>query len=296
LKAKTAEIAIISLKNTPDTDIKLIKITQDIFTDHYGFSIFPLDHSRYVNLHDSILVTGGMEKGISYQNCYLITVTNIDNKFSLLISSYPPMIEKRERHNLIYLEHIKSVLVCSGFYSKTCEINSLNSSGWNYISEMKDYRANATMFCVNDRYVYCVGGFKVTDRDKPQGGSYLNSLEYIDSHDFNKGWTNVDLGSINSSFRLCAMGVINISKNKILLVGGYDGAKYLTDINECLFENEGIISGINLNRRSSELGKGVIFTSNQVFSKTSYNMMLNFDSNCKLIRYENNSQEFSIRG
>jgi hypothetical protein len=298
LKAKTSEVAIVPIKDTPDTEIKLIKITPDSFTDNYGFSIFPLDHSRYVNLHDSILVTGGMERGFSYENCYLVTINNIENRYTIIISNYVPMQEKRERHNIIYLEHLKSVLVCSGFYTKSCEINNLNfntSTSWSYVPEMKEYRANATMFCVNNRYVYCVGGFQVIDRERATGGVYLNSLEYADSLDFNKGWTNVELSSLNISLKLCAMGIMTCSANKILIVGGYDGNKYLAEVSEMSFDQDGIISRINMNGKVSELGKGIIFTSNQIFLNTPFNKMINFDSNCRLVTYDLSSGEFSVK-
>jgi hypothetical protein len=299
IKGKSSEVIIIPLNSTPDSELKTIKITPECYTDKYGFASFPLDHSRYVNLHDSILVTGGMERGISFENCYLIKILkdNLTNNYTATVINYSPMKQKRERHNIIYLEHLGAVLVCSGFYTKTCEINYLgsNDTEWKALPPMCEFRANATMFCVNKRFVYCVGGFQVLDRDKPLGGVYLNTTEFIDTANFNSGWKSIDLLMFNSSLKLCAMGVINRNPNQILLVGGYDGLKYLTEINELVFDKDGNFMKIVPNGARKELGRGVIFTSNQNFIATPYKKMLNFDSNSRVVSYDPESDEFSVK-
>jgi hypothetical protein len=297
IKGKNTEVTIVPINSTSESEIRTIKIGTDCFTDSYGFSSFPLDHSRYVNLHDSILITAGMEKGISYDNCYLITITNLNNNYTAIVSNYAPLKEKRERHNIIYIEHLGAVLVCSGFYTKTCEINYLNSKDteWKFLPPMRESRANATMFCVNRKNIYCVGGFHVPDKDKPHGGTYLNSVEFIDTTNFNSGWKYLELMSFNSNLKLCAMGVINSNQNGILLVGGYDGQKYLTEVNEFLFDQDGNIIRVIPNGPKRELGRGVIFTSNQNFISTPFKKMINFDSNCRLLLYDYENEEFTVR-
>jgi len=296
IKAKNSEIFAVPLAK-PDTNIKIIKLNSSSFLDTYSFPTFPLENSRFVYIKDSILVTGGSEKNIAYEKCYLINNTNINDPISVSITNYAPMREKRERHNIIYLEHIAAVIVCSGFYTKSCEINYLNSNRqeWELLQPLREHRANATLFCVNNRFLYCVGGFQVIDKELPKGGVYLNSLEYLDTSELRNGWKFVDLMSLNISLKLCAMGVINVSSDKVLLVGGYDGEKYLTELNECIFDQNGILTKINQKGPRNELGKGVIFTSNQKFSDAVNNKMINFDSNCRLISYDKEKGTFGFK-
>lgn len=299
VKGRSSEITIVPINSFPNCEVTTIKLQSENFTDSYGFSSFPLDHSRYVNLHYSILVTGGMEKGKSFENCYLITITkeNSPNKYTATVTNYAPMRQTRERHNIIYLDYLGAVLVCSGFYTKTCEINYLSSNdiGWRLLPSMHEYRANATIFCVNKRYVYCVGGFQVLDKERPQGGVYLNSAEYIDTANFNIGWKKVELNSFCCDIKLCAMGAINLSPNKILVVGGYDGQRYLTEANEFVFDQDGCLIKIIHKGAKKELGKGVIFTSNQNFISTPSRKMINNDSNCRVISFDLDSEDFAIR-
>ena len=79
-----------------------------------------------------------------------------------------PMKESRQNHNIIYLPKRNSVLVCGGQNTKSCEeynlnqvhfeieSDSYNNGQWISLPTLNQPRANASMFCVNDNYVYCV--------------------------------------------------------------------------------------------------------------------------------------------
>ena len=88
------------------------------------------DKSRFVNLGQSALLTGGMtHKNTISNKCYLIGLIENDSSnnanFSLSVTPYGNFKEPRERHNLIYLPNKNFVFVCGGFYSKSCEYTDI---------------------------------------------------------------------------------------------------------------------------------------------------------------------------
>lgn len=283
LKIKTNEILVID-KKFPDV-INIIKLDSVRFIDGpFPLKTFPPENSKFVNLGSAILLTGGLEGGVTFDKCFTITPTIEQGKYSAMVNVASPMYEKRERHNIIYCEAQDYVVVCSGFYSNSAEFYSIKEGTWKILPSLKEVRANASMFQVNDRYVYCIGGFHV-EKDK-SNGNYLNSCEFLDLNDFaNKGWTHVDLEKFGK-MKLCAMGIINLSPNKILLVGGYDGEKYLKTLQEIEIDNDlKSIKNIKNLGEKPNLGRGLIFTSSPQFMKMGGNAVA-FDMTSRLISYD----------
>lgn len=201
-----------------------------------GIKDFPQTNYKYVNLGDSILVTGGsVPQNKSQSKCFLIKVF-CNPGITCNIFSYESMAEPRDRHNIIYLSSFNSVVVCSGFYNNSAEINNISTQKWSSLGKLKEMRINATMAFINDRYVYVISGFKLIADKK---GSYMNSCEYLDINNKHQGWTLVDYSNLgNVTIAASAMGVISLAKNKIVLLGGWDGTNNLSNFTEVNFQED----------------------------------------------------------
>ena len=284
-KNRAPEVLILNPSDNPDI-AESIKIEDWCFLDNKPSIHFPPEYSKHVNIGDSILITGGMDKGVSIKECFFLKVSRDRNKHNMIITSYPPMIDKRERHNLIYLEDIKAVLACGGFYTKSAEITSLEGRNWTEIALMKEQRANATMLYHNNKTVYCFGGFHVGERANASTGSYLGSCEFIDVKSPAAIWNFVDLEAVYKvNLKLCAMGVISLRPNNIFLLGGYDGHKYLSCMHEIIFEDDKIAK---IQRRIDShpaIPRGVIFPTSAEFLRWG-DTFYNFDFQMKIVQFD----------
>ena len=190
------------------------------------------DHSKYVNLGQSVLLTGGkVSKDEKSSKCYLISLieNNSPSKYEVNIDPYEALNEPRERHNLIFLPNKNTVFACGGFYTRTCEYTDLYKLKWEFTSSMNKSRGNATMAYINNRFLYILGGYQIYPNEK--SGSYLNDLEYFDMDNFSKGWTLINfINKGGYNLALCAMGVVPIADNQILLCGGFSGKEYQKDV------------------------------------------------------------------
>ena len=292
-KAKTQEI--LSLDPELDQDkAQSVILDDNCFLEGRLPANFPPEYSKSVNIGDSILITGGISSGSSLASCYHLQVTKKNNRYNVIVSNYKPMLEKRERHNMIFLDDIKSILVCGGFYSKTAEITKLGQNTWTELPLMKEQRANATLLYYNHKTVYCFGGFSVPDKVAPSLGVYLGSCESFDIHNPNATWFNFDLEKMfNVNLKLCAMGVIELRPSKFILVGGYDGHKYLSDINEIEFNGDHVSTIRNLGK-NERLVRGVIFPSTGKFSQIGDDYF-NFDFQNRVVQFNEHSKEFLIK-
>lgn len=278
--------------------IKTLKIDESCYLhdekNSYKQALFPYENSKYVNVGgNSALVTGGNFQKASTDHCFKITIIapSDDNQTEkLTISKYPNMISKRERHNIVHLPDINQVVVCSGFYVKGCEytdLNSIDSKKWRKLPDLSESRGNATIFYLNNRFIYILGGFKVNEST----GEYLNSLEYMDFLKKDK-WNLIKMENLTAhSIRISAMGVIGLDKDRVLLVGGYDGSSYLKSGFNVEFE-DGVIKSFE--KKENLLSRGSIFFSNPMFMKLNDNLCFNFELQAKAILYDYYKTEFQF--
>jgi hypothetical protein len=239
---------------------------------------FPFKHSKYVNIGESLVLTGGCPfENTSTNECLVIHASFRNGEVVLSFSDFPTMIDKRERHNMIYLPNYKTILACCNFQTSTsCEIIEISNiqAQWKKINSLTEPRANATMAYVDNRWIYCLSGFKVLGN----GGKYLENYEVLDYSSPGKRWVQYSFNTDMRRMSLSAMGVIPYTEDRVLIIGGYDGQKY---VNECFtieFSNGEIKSTSD---NETTLQSGVIFTQNS-FVKCG-NRLLNFDFNNKLI-------------
>jgi len=314
IKSKPSNEIIIF--NIVQNTLKTLRIDESCFQvseqQNQSFTrpaLFPYENSKYVNIgSNSALITGGNSQKNPSDTCFKVTIVAASDENSsaaekVQISKWPSMQTKRERHNILYIPDSNQVIVCSGFYVKSCEsleipVNVHNSSGnssssdrfrWRSLPELAEPRGNATMFYVNSRFVYILGGFKVNDST----GEYLNSLEYLDIQQHKKHssssaatsrWNFVNIESLSQNpLRISAMGCLSLGVDRILLVGGYDGSSYLKDGYEVQFE-DGVVKGFV--HKESLLPRGSIFFSNPMFMKINNNISFNFELQGKGIVYD----------
>ena len=213
------------------------------YNEKYGLFTLPLndenlkripDKSRYVNLGQSVLLTGGMSKeNKPSTECYLISLIENDHSikpnYSTNISLYGDLNDKRERHNLIFLPNKNCIFACGGFFCKSCEYSDLYKGNWELISPLNKSRGNASMSYVNDRFIYIMGGFELKYNDP--NGCYLNDIEYFDINNFENGWKLINFENPHKyNLYLSAFGVVPISKSIFLICGGFDGKEYKNNV------------------------------------------------------------------
>lgn len=286
LKQKSNEVVIFDTKSKT---FKTVKITNSNFIDtKQTFNTFP-DNSRYVNLGNSVLITGGYKDRQSSALCYLMLLSqnHSHTEYEINIMSYPNMNEARERHNILYLKDKESVMVCSGFFNENVEITNMNNQTWKNLPKLNDVRANAAMAYVNNRYIYCFSGFKI---NQAKVGQYLNSVDILDYDNPSKGWTLFNFESINMNLKLCAMGVIGISDNSMILCGGYDGTQYKNESYR-VETKDNVIARVE--RLESNLPGNHIFIHNAYMR--SDNLAYNYDLQLNLISYNPMATENQFR-
>ena len=186
---------------------------------------------------------------------------------------------KRASHNIIYIKSKNKVFVCSGEYNNDCEYLDLNDDNNKWIklkNKMNEYRANASLFCINDRYIYCVGGFNFNLR------KYIHGYEVFDLDDKNLKWYFYNISNLNNC---CNMGIINVDNKNIIFVGGkfnnnYLSSVYKVEINE---DENKIESVIEINHNN--ITKDIMFYNSQNFINFG-NKFICFDSFAKSIEFD----------
>jgi hypothetical protein len=192
---------------------------------------------RSINVgNNTLLVTGGNIKlnGLNQlsKSCWLLSwdikehlVDSSDklNSYDFKYNRYPDMEEARSRHNIIYLPDKNLVFTCASIDKTpilTSEYTDLRIRKWFKINaRMNNARGNATMAYIDNRFIYCIGGFQY------ESAKYLSSLEVIDSNTWYE-WNLVNFSDhlpIHIVGPKCTMGLIQKSKNEIIIFGGFDG-------------------------------------------------------------------------
>ena len=250
------------------------------------------EKSKFVNLGQSVLLTGGKtkdKKNLS-KKCYLIGLIENDLSnninYSINVSQYGDFKEGRERHNLIYLPNKNFVFACGGFYCKSCEYTNVYNGNWELLKPMNKSRGNASMAYVNERFIYIMGGFELNQN---LNGNYLNDIEIFDVNNFDIGWKIINFANPNGYYLgLTALGVIPLSKSLFLLCGGYDGKEYKDNVYkvDCNNPNSPLVEKIKV------LQNYTIFTHN-MFYKIGKNYF-NFDFLGQMYEFDHENWKFDI--
>jgi hypothetical protein len=240
--------------------------------------IFPFK-SKYVNLGQSLLLTGGMIEEEILNKCYLMSVIKTKNKldYKIIINSYGDLIEKRERHNIIFLPDKNLVFICSGYLTDKCEYTDLSKGIWEEIKPLNKIRINGAMAYINHQYIYIFCGFNMEGKKE----IYLNDLEYFDIENYERGWTTINyMNDKEYNLSFGTIGVIPVEKNSFLICGGYNGKDYNSKIYkiDCSDHEKPIIDIGDKNKN------WFIIFRNSLFCKIGQ-AHFNFDFSSKLYRF-----------
>ena len=271
-----------------NSEMKYLKITKNNFENPSdSFINFP-DNSKYVNIGNSIVLTGGLINRYLINSCYLITINKSQNneEYEVKIKPFGKMKYARERHNIIYLPDKKIVLVCSGFYNKGTEYTEINNIEWKYIGEMNEERGNATIAYINQRYIFVFGGFKVLDNKiAKNNGFYHGNYEYLDFNNLNNGWIQKEFN--NMSIQISVMGVISFNNNQLILCGGFNGKQkkdvYKVDCSD--------VNSVNVEKMDITLPGNFIFIHNNFIQIE--NDFYNLELNGNYIKFSPENMEFT---
>ena len=281
---KSDELFILDIE---EQSVKIIKNNRKYFDDQSkAFEHFP-ENCKYVNLGSSLLFTGGTFNNVITSNSYLLFIEKKGKgEFNISIMPYNNMIQKRERHNMMFIKDRNMIFVCSGFYNDFAEFSDLSSQQWTSLPKMNSIRANGSLAYISNKFVYCIGGYNVKEKKKP--GVYLNSCEFVDMDNLGLGWKTVDFEQTGHTIKNCAMGVIPIQSNAVIICGGYDGTLYKSDVFIMKFKEEQVA----IIKSDETLHENVIFFHNQ-FVRID-NFAYNFDSNMNLIKFDPITQSFEV--
>ena len=255
-----------------------------VYTQKENNIAFPFKRSKGVNLNNSFLITGGYEEknNLICQNCYKLIYKD-DN---IIIKEESKMNMKRASHNIIYIKSKNKVFVCSGEYNNDCEYLDLNNNKNNKWIKLKckmnEYRANASLFCINDRFIYCVGGFNFELR------KYIYGYEVLDLDDKNLKWNYYNISNLNNC---CNRGIINIDNKNIIFVGGTFDNNYLNNVYKIeIHEDKDKIK--NVMELSNKITNYIMFYNSQNFLKFGTKFLC-FDSYAKSIEFDKINEIFT---
>ena len=206
---------------------------------------------KYLNLGNSVLITGGLVDNIISNACYILKY----QYNSIVIDEFPPMKSKRRSHNGIFIPEKELILVCGGWSNSTCETLILSNRKWNNIANLNRVRVNASLAFINEKFVYCISGFDNVNN------KYLNSCEYLDLSSPKLTWGLIEFQTHGIDYKMTLPGVIQLDSNKVLLCGGYEESRTL-DTKTYLFEVNNNENKISLNHYKKLPDEGTFFPHN----------------------------------
>lgn len=259
-------------KKDPFTQVEVIcYIKKQIVTTQLSMiefqqysSQFPFKNCKSINLGNALMITGG---GIDSTITNKTYVLQFNDKNQIVLAKFVPMIYNREGHNILYIQKTNTVIVCGGQLNMTAEKIELNEpeKGWKELPQLNCMRANATLILLNEKMIYCIGGFN------NETNEYVNGYECLCLNDTSKEWKNV---KVNEEISICTMGFVQFDKSSALLFGGFAGGKkYLQDgfwfgidagkgKDE---EGEDSYTNVKIDKRDQVLNKSIIFYSSPQF-------------------------------
>ena len=122
----------------------------------------------------------------------------------------------RSFHSSIYFNntiYIIGGIGDSNYHLRECEAFSIVNHKWESMPYLNYPRANATLCIYNNRYLYV---FRGSDKN-----SMLDTIEYIDVKNYNKGWTVYQPEDPGLSWFGCEYAeAATVDENKIIIFGG----------------------------------------------------------------------------
>jgi len=228
---------------------------------------------KFVNLGNSVLVTGGLDnKNLPSDKCYILS----SNSQDIIINDFPSMNTKMSSHNIIFLEDRKLVFVCGGNTGHYAEIiDPFEPIVWSQSAIMNINRIDATLAYVNQKYIFCFGGENMKQK--------YNTLEYLDISNMNSKWIIKDL-PYQVQLKASYSGLITLSNNKFLLCGGSIDPNFT---NEVFFIEVKDNLDVDVKKNQSKLNEN-----GSIFFHNSFIDNINISEQNSIINYNSSQNRF----
>ena len=271
--------------DTKEKQFHQVILTSENFKDKFAIS-FP---STFTNIgNNSIIITGGIIDANITNTVYKLRVIKESNtKYDIELTQLQSLHNSRQNHNMIFIPKYNSLLVCCGQSLNSTESLdlSLPEKEWMMLPYTNNPRANATMFLINNTYVYLVGGFSHTDE------SYIEGYERLNLGKLSEGWVQFDVANLAIS----TMGVLSLDDNVVLLLGGYKGGKTYLDEGMIVTVDRESNTISKVERKAEMIKRGIIFYSSQQFIKSN-GYLVNFDFKGNVVTFHRDIFKFSLGG
>ena len=271
--------------DTKEKQFHQVILTSENFKDKFAIS-FPYKFTNIGN--NSIIITGGIIDANITNTVYKLRVIKESNtKYDIELTQLQSLHNSRQNHNMIFIPKYNSLLVCCGQSLNSTESLdlSLPEKEWMMLPYTNNPRANATMFLINNTYVYLVGGFSHTDE------SYIEGYERLNLGKFSEGWVQFDVANLAIS----TMGVLSLDDNVVLLLGGYKGGKTYLDEGMIVTVDRESNTISKVERKAEMIKRGIIFYSSQQFIKSN-GYLVNFDFKGNVVTFHRDIFKFSLGG
>ena len=271
--------------DTKEKQFHQVILTSENFKDKFAIS-FPYKFTNIGN--NSIIITGGIIDANITNTVYKLRVIKESNtKYDIELTQLQSLHDSRQNHNMIFIPKYNSLLVCCGQSLNSTESLdlSLPEKEWMMLPYTNNPRANATMFLINNTYVYLVGGFSHTDE------SYIEGYERLNLGKFSEGWVQFDVANLAIS----TMGVLSLDDNVVLLLGGYKGGKTYLDEGMIVTVDRESNTISKVERKAEMIKRGIIFYSSQQFIKSN-GYLVNFDFKGNVVTFHRDIFKFSLGG
>ena len=271
--------------DTKEKQFHQVILTSENFKDKFAIS-FPYKFTNIGN--NSIIITGGIIDANITNTVYKLRVIKESNtKYDIELTQLQSLHDSRQNHNMIFIPKYNSLLVCCGQSLNSTESLdlSLPEKEWMMLPYTNNPRANATMFLINNTYVYLVGGFSHTDE------SYIEGYERLNLGKFSEGWVQFDVANLAIS----TMGVLSLDDNVVLWLGGYKGGKTYLDEGMIVTVDRESNTISKVERKAEMIKRGIIFYSSQQFIKSN-GYLVNFDFKGNVVTFHRDIFKFSLGG
>ena len=271
-----------------DKQFHQLKITAQNFID--GFTpFFPYKFNKFTNIgNNTVIITGGIIDSNITNRVYKLRVNKDNNgNYTAVVNQLKSLKNSRQHHNILYLPKNNRVMVTCGQSLKSSEWLDLSrpESEWGMLPYTNKVRANATMFLINNSYIYIVGGFS-QDEEK-----YTEGYERLNLNQLSEGWVQFEL----SNLAISTMGVITLEDNVVLLLGGFKGGKKYLNEGMVLTVDKEQYSISKVENKPEMIKKGVIFYCAQQFVKSN-GCIANIDFRGNLLVFQRDIFKVSILG
>ena len=192
------------------------------FGDFQETFIKSLENNKEKKINKNIYLT------IDY-NFFIITGENFDTfyVFNVVKRTINKLCSLKNNHsNGSMINYLGDIVCISGNYNKKVELYNQIKNEWIELPELNTERSNCASVLFREKYIFCLFGYNYPMKQ------HLNTIEYLDIEKYKESnwkylqYKNENLFSLYFNYCLS----INYNNEKIIIVGGSDGQKNISNI------------------------------------------------------------------